>query len=214
VTTSILGPNALTTVATAADAISGANATTHQTKLERMINVASDAIEGYCGRLFGRNTGYVETLAPPGGECLILALTPLVSITSAVLDGTALSGHAIEDAAKGFVHLDGGWGGEDYEDEAEGSVTLATIPGTARRVLVVTYSGGYVLPKDATAGPPAVVRTLPYELEHACVQVVAALWRNEGGIPPSEVNAAIGRGFGGIIPDAVIPILAGYRRAS
>jgi hypothetical protein len=219
---SILSSSALTTATVAAAQISGANATTDQALLERLINAASAAIEAYCCRKFAKTTGYVETLELPAGSHLLLSLLPVASISTIKIDGDTITGYTLDDASAGIVHLDGGWYRDDYSDIIEYGIDKSESPsgavlfGTTRRVCVATYTGGYVLPKDVSAGPPAVVQTLPDDLEQACVMTVASLWRRRGSdVAAAEyngTNTAMGRGRGGIIPDAVASQLDAYRR--
>jgi hypothetical protein len=57
-----LASNALTTLATVKDEL-GISDTSQDDRLGRLINVVSDAIEHYCGRLF-QKTSRIETIAP------------------------------------------------------------------------------------------------------------------------------------------------------
>ena len=227
--TSILASSALTTYAAAKSRINaqgggGAQIVddTHQNEVERLINAVSDAVVKYCGREF-RKVSRVERHAPPDGERLVLDVTPVASTPAptATIDSVAATVE-IEDANRGYLRCDAGWGGEDYKDTHAGAVTLSTKPGSAERVVLVTYTGGYVTPSDevaASAGPPvveAVLRTLPWDLEEAVIVAVSILWKWRLGGYANDVlpdrNTAIGRGMGGILPDVVLPMLDTYRR--
>jgi hypothetical protein len=155
---SILASNALTTYAAAKARINSVGAqlvdADHQAEVERIINALSQAVEHYCDRplcLASR----VELHSPPRGERLILDCAPVASVTSVLLDGTAVEDSEIEDAARGYLSRSGGWSGQAFESAAPGavSVTLATVPRSAPRVLSVTYSAGYVSPTQAAADP-------------------------------------------------------------
>jgi hypothetical protein len=123
----------------------------HQAEVERLINVVSGGIERYCERPF-RKEARTERHAPPSGYVLCLDAFP-VSATpapTATIDGVAAT-VAIEDSERGMLRCDEGWGAGDYEDSMSGSVSLDTRPDTAERCALVTYTGGYVLPGDASA---------------------------------------------------------------
>jgi hypothetical protein len=204
--------NALTTSATAIAEISGSSGST--STIERLINVASEAIATYCGREFQLKSR-AEYHVPPHGERLLLKNFPVVTSSPGAaitvsLDGTSITDFTLEDADTGILRLVGGWGGTSYDLAVDGSVAGAYQYGSGRRVLLVTYYGGYVLPNDTGT------RTLPYELEQACIDTVASLWRRRGvdlsGGSFDGSNDAIGRGLGGIIPGPLLPTLNRYMR--
>ena len=258
-----------------------------------------------------------ELHAPPRGCRLILGAPVIASVSAVTLDGQAVTDYVVEDAAQGWLWRDGGWGGETYELPAYGSVSGANIPGTAQRVLSVTYLAGYVTPSQAAASPTggatlstregsgagsvtgtagssatgtlavycepdgenwngtinwngvlgyswsgeptetlttgidlgsvdvallgltwtlstapgvaplteswaivptvaAPTRTLPWDVEEAVLDSVAACWRvrNAGNAQDasSERNTSIGRGIGGLLTDRALDMLAAYRR--
>lgn len=188
----------------------------HNDQLRRYINIASEAIERFCDRRFRRET-VVEKVGFPGGQLLLLERTPLVSISSIVVDGAALpeDSYSIQSAEQGSVYRESGWPWSAAVQDAAGPYQL---PGTERRLATVTYVGGYVLPNDVGA------RTLPFDVEQACVETVVALYRGAGrdkGIAAESVggaavtyagrNPASGKA-GSLIPDAALVLLENYRR--
>lgn len=203
---SILTNCALTTWATIKTELGLADA--DQTNAERLINVASTAIEGYCGRHFDKATVTSEIYVATGMQRLILERTPIVSISSITDDGTAIaaSDYAIEDAALGFVWSDVGWATED--EIILGSVSRREIPGSSERLLKVTYIGGYVTPNLTGT------RDLPYDIEQACIETVCSLWRRRG--VDNRAAAFDGQAapvaVWGMIPGSAIPVLNRYRR--
>lgn len=205
-----LPANALTTVAAIQAAATNANGAGNTAAIERLIAVASDAIERYCGRSFGKSQR-TEIHAPPLGERLIVEATPIdaQAAITATLAGSALSGIEVEDARLGFLFLRGGWGGAAYERAVPGSCVGACVAGSARRVLAVTYTGGYALPSAQTP-------TLPADIEQACVDTVISLWRKRGADLSAPIfdgaNEAIGRAMGGLIPGPVLPTLKRFMR--
>ena len=184
-----------------------------QTACERLINVASDAIEKYCGRKLYRHSA-AERLAPSGRNRLVLNRRPLVSVESVAIDGDAFTDYEIEDYALAYLWRDGKWqtdapsaDGLSYDEEGGGS----------QRTIVVTYTAGYVTPQqdDPDATPDPVVRDLPYDLEQAAIETVASMWRRRGvdrqSLAFAESNRFLGRNVGGVIPDSVLPMLEKYR---
>lgn len=154
--TSILASEVLTTYAEAKARLNAIGTAivdgTDQAAVERLVNAVSDAVVGYCGRGFAL-VSRTERYQPPRGELLQLAARPISSVTSVSLDGTAVTDYEVADADQGLLYRAGGWSGELYEDACYGSVTGATVPGSARPVLSVVYSGGYVTPSQAAASP-------------------------------------------------------------
>jgi hypothetical protein len=211
-----LASNALTTTATLADELGITPAAGDVARLERYINQASEAIERFLGRKLQKTTR-TEKLAPSGTLRLVLANTPLSSITSIVEDGTTVDSddYAIEDAEAGIVVADEVWGSNDLVH----GIAQDAVRGTGKRDIVVTYIGGYVLPNDGGT------RDLPHDIEAACLITAASLYRARGAdrriaseavgdasVTYGGVNTAIGRGAGGIIPDEAAVLLQAYRR--
>lgn len=221
--------NALTTVATLAAELgiaTPAASSAAEADLERRIAVASSAIEKYCGRTFARAT-VTEQVPGYGTQNLRLSRAPVLSVTSVELDGEPVP---VEDyrtpsgtsAQAGFLErAKGTWEWTALESKSPAPEPLA---GTERPLYEVVYVGGYVLPKDEVL--PGTPRTLPYEVEEACLATCVAIYRAKGRdksiisesvlsasvtYAGSTANTAIGRGAGGIIPDDVLPLLAPYR---
>jgi hypothetical protein len=176
-----LPENALTTVAAVCAELSLPAPTTgsaDEADLEGRIAAASDAIEGYCGREFGKVVDFVESVAGHGTDVLMLSRLPLLSVSSVSLDGEAVP---VADYEPSPSPADGRIGALRRSPIAEElwcwTARLRPGPsydkqaGTERRAYTVTYTAGYVLPKDATADSP---RTLPYDVERACILTVVA----------------------------------------
>jgi len=162
---------ALTTLAAiTADLGLGADASTHT--VQQMIARASRAISGYLGRPLARQT-VVETFRDvEGWRMLLLSHAPVASIASVVVDGATLAP-------------------SDYElaGDARQLHRLAddlTTDWTAAKI-VVTYTGGYILP-----GQPGA--TLPPDIEWACIMTVAADWHMRGRDPTLRSETVDGIG--------------------
>jgi hypothetical protein len=223
--------NALTTIARVCRELGisvPASSSDDEVDLEQMIAQASDACEAYCDRTFLKAT-VTEKVRGYGSPTLRLSRYPLVSITSVSLSGSTIAASSdtwsatpeTEDAKQGVLrHLSANW--EWTADVDAGAAAPEQRAGTERPLYTVVYVGGYVLP----SGSP---RTLPYDIERACLLTAVALYRNEGRnqdivsesvmsasrtYAGSTVNTGIGRGAGGIIPDNALPLLEKYKRWS
>jgi hypothetical protein len=206
----------LTTVAEAAGAI-GVGAA--DPKLPRLIASASEAIRRYIGRpRLHYGAAIVEKLAGYAGQArllgtvrLYLGTVPIVSVASVVLpDGTSLapSDYVIEDPVAGILYRREGW--------PFTGVDTGGVFHSEEKSIVVTYAGGWVTPA-AESG----TRTLPYDLEHACLLTVVSMYRSEPR-DMSITSESLGdysvsydkpdASGGGLLPAAVQALLATYRR--
>jgi hypothetical protein len=145
-----LKSNALTTLAACKSAW-GIDVTTYDDLIIRAINSASDRIERYCSRHFGYTQVVDEAHAGKGGKYLTLDRTPLISITEITHDGITIdsSNYEINDAAAGLIaSVYGGW---MWDCDNIANIGRDPFPGSERKLYAVSYTGGYVLPKDAVA---------------------------------------------------------------
>lgn len=212
----------LTLVATAAEAL---GVSPSDPKLPRLIGAASEAIASYIGRRLHYGGSLVERLAGYVDQVrLYLGVTPVLSVAQVVLP----NGSVLTEAAGDFALEDGTTLYRAASWPFTGLVRAGLLydspaVGTEKRGIVATYAGGWVTPAQAAtpawAGP---ARSLPYELEEACLQVVAALSAKQGldqtisseslgaySVSYRQPNTITG---GGLIPDAVMPTLDRYRR--
>lgn len=193
-------------------------------KLPRYIAAASAAIRGYlCRSQLHYSAANVETLQGFGRVRLILGLTPVVSITSIEIDDSEIDEeeYSLEDAALGLVYRQAGW---PFTGLVRGALTHQDVdPGTEEKVITATYAGGWVTPYQAASGGWAgPARSLPFEIEEACIQTAVSLYRRSG-IDQAIASESLGdysvsyrasgpTSTGGIIPDSVLPQLDAYRR--
>ena len=131
--------------------------------LQRLIRRVSSQIVDACGQALARET-VRETLPGTDTERLMLARTPIVSVTTVTIDGRTVTDYTIEDAAAGFLARENGWPRSGY---AITSLANDSVAGTARGTIVVTYVAGYVLEAFSTGTP-----TLPGVLEAAAMAMV------------------------------------------
>lgn len=166
-----LASNALTTLDTVKIELGiDLGVTTYDDYLKRKINVASQAIEDYCNRVFG-TAEVTETFRAEGQLAFVVARCPITAIDSITFDDVEIDddNYEIEDAAAGVIRLL--YGAADVSMQAR-TVTADRMAGTARKLYSVTYTGGYVLPAGSS--------TLPAVIDEACVQQVVTEYRQRG----------------------------------
>jgi hypothetical protein len=225
-----LNAHALTTVAIARGHLGLADTAATTTKLERLINAASEAIEKHCSRHFERSataSPIVETVAGRGGNKILLKRTPIVSITSIEIlsdsDGTVTDTYVsttyrIEDANVGTVFRSAGF---PWSPQIAENISGSGLPGTESKCIRVTYHGGYITPAQEAAIPTYGTRDLPASIEEACLIAVASLYRRDGQdrTAPSQgvgegptVNFETKSGPAAVIPEAALALINPYRR--
>lgn len=208
----LAGTNALTTLADVKAALS-ISSSSEDTLLESLILAGSSAIESYCARAFKKETDKSESLESWGTPTLFPSLTPISALTSVTYNGDTTYDVTRMMFDRGFIEwLDGRF--PDSSLYQEGTVDPSLQAGTQRRLMVVVYTGGYVLPND---GSP----TLPADLQLAATRLAAHLYRS---IQRDESVAAEAVGDASIqfatvadvvsaFPVTVRMLLAKYKRA-
>jgi hypothetical protein len=159
----------------------GISGSSEDTKLERYIHVATDAIEKYCRRTFSRDTAIVEKVAGFGTEKLRVARAPINSITSITYDGTTVDSddYKIHNANAGLIFRSGGWW---WDAHLTPSAARRPLPGSEDKLYTVTYDGGwYTQPQDDADG--AVTRNLPYDIEEAAIELVRVIYLSKNRDP-------------------------------
>lgn len=170
-----LSENCLTTLSAVKDELRIAqDDTSYDSVLERYIESVSASFETLCDRKFHYGADIVEKVAGYGTTLVVLSRRPVLSVASVVVDGSPVTDYTVHDVEAGLLHRASGW---PWTASTQASVTYHQVPGTEERSIVVTYTGGYVTPVQATAQLP---RTLPYDLEQLCIDGVVALFRDRG----------------------------------
>lgn len=182
-----LSPKALTRVETVRDLV-GATAAQNN-RITRLINAVSDAMTREAGRLFHFQADIVESVSGFGGFRLLVSRRPLLLISS--IDVLDVEGNVVStfddttykilgDGGAGIIHSDVRW----LDSAMMGAGIVPKIEaGTERDNVQVTYDGGWVTPEQEalTANDPQpLVRSLPEELEEACLASVTNLWTRSG----------------------------------
>lgn len=174
---SILTPVTPATVTALTDLASvqaelGLSGTAEAGYLRGQIAQASAAISSWCGRVFAAET--VREVWRPDRcvESMSLARFPVTSLGSVAEDGTTLSS-------------------TDYELDAESGMLwrLSADERTTWRArkITVQYTGGYILPDQSN-------RTLPQDVQRACILMVTAAYLAKGRDPMLRSEGAQGIG--------------------
>lgn len=186
---SILAAHALTTLAAVNAELSlTADGGAVDNMIERFINGASERITKWCGREFIRTDSIEEKVKGKGTNVIRLSRRPILAIDSIVISDSTVDAddYFIEDADAGKVYRAAGW--PNTAQRAPG-ISQPLVPGTEdASQIVVTYDGGYITPAQAaTAGAwvtaglfAGQARTLPWDIEDACIRLVASRWRKRG----------------------------------
>lgn len=172
-----LTSDALTLLATVKIEL-GIAADTYDDALKRMINAVSRRIRSYCDRIFYYEADIEESVPGYGDTLLRMSRFPILSIDSIAYDGTAIDSDtyssADKNAAAGLIYSEYGW---VWTAKSLNSVMGDWVPGTEEDLYTVTYTAGFVTPAQETG---ELVRTLPWDLEDACIQAVASRWAGMG----------------------------------
>lgn len=136
------------------------------TVVELLINKASAWIERQIGRHLGRRA-YKQWYDADGQQELVLEEYPIISVEYVRQDGRLVDPRSYDysqTAGIGVIYRDEGWLKAGYR---RGLAYDIVAP---KRVIEVSYTAGYVLPKDATEDDP---QTLPADLEGLLWEVVS-----------------------------------------
>lgn len=216
-TSSILAASSLTTLdAVKADLAIGTLDTSNDAVLERIINAASEAAAKYCGRKLHYEAVTSERVKGFATTRLMLRRTPVAAVTSIVIDGETVDAttYYVEDADVGFVYRASGW--DWTAPYRSGLAAPDKSAGDEEGLFLVTYTGGWVTPVQNGTGSPALVRSLPYDIEEAIIMAVAAEWRRRGkrqGLDTETEDQAQAVWGGNLLPSASIAVLKRYRRS-
>ena len=165
-----LAANALTTLETVKEML-GIPAEESDPQVDnvliRLINAASAWVETMTERKLGKND-YRQKCRGTGSQELVLKHYPIVSVQSVteIGSGKVLPPQSYDFDEKGDIgvlYREEGWPYRGYPGGLSGDYLAP------QRYLLVEYTAGYVLPKDATADSPC---TLPADLESLVWEMV------------------------------------------
>lgn len=202
----------------------GTTSTANDDLLSSAIDQASAAIETYVGYPLSRAV-YQETVAGYGNLKLLLSRTPIRAIDSITYQGMLVPSTGYEiDAQAGIVHRDQGW---PWTAGVEWDLESRVVAKSERPAFTAIYEAGYLL--GAGAGAPYLLnggRTLPYDLEKACLDTAKTLYLNRAMDPTISSrrigdlsityrgggNQALSQSPSSLLPDEVAGSLHRYRR--
>lgn len=142
------------------------------TLLSRTIIGVSKSLVRKLGRGFARET-VTETVKGYGTTQLLLSRSPIVSVTSILLDGvTPILDYVIEDAEASILYRRAGWNWGVINGFM--GVGFNPVPNSEESNFTVEYEAGYILPSWST--PPAV--DLPEDVEDLALDYMHFLYRN------------------------------------
>ncbi|WP_313559725.1 hypothetical protein [Ruminiclostridium cellobioparum] len=156
-----LASNALTTAAAVKSNLNGCLIDINDDLINQKINEVSQFIETYTGRKFN-NEIREEKLAGTGSDTLPLRHYPAGEVLSVLVEGNEID----------IRELD-----TENNNEAGTAVLFRELgwPASDRRNILVKYESGYILPRDQSEERP---RTLPYDLEGACIDLTTMKYLN------------------------------------
>jgi hypothetical protein len=200
-----LAENALTTLETAKEYL-GLVDDNRDNEVERLINAASQMIENYCGRklYYGEVT---ETVYGSGTPVILLSRYPVVDISEVGYYNNVLPVSEYDLVDGDLVVANTG----AYGLWQRGSYRTPFA-------YTVSYFGGYVTPQQALGdaasdSPVGLTRTLPYDIEEACLQLVATLESRQaaGAVTDYRVGQVAERYASTPIPTPTTLVLEPYR---
>ena len=181
--------------------------------VERLINVASDRIENITCRSLTFEAGAVETVKGLGGVHLFIDRAPLLVINSITFnagDPIDLADIKIDVPESGRIFRSVGW---NWTAQLIRGVIWEPLPDTENPQYVINYDGGYVTPQQSKGAGPT--RTLPFDLEDACIQLVLGRLNRKGDDMNIKAQSMAGYSVSygsGDVPDSVMSILNRYKR--
>lgn len=190
--------------------------------VQRRIAEASDYIRTYCGRSFAREE-VEESLGAVGAPRIFLSLTPIIEITEVLFRDSPVTDYIIEDAQSGKLFREAGWTSTEmlWGGSISPHISPYQVPDWK-----FTYTGGFVLPgwagKDPLPGGNGSdgldQRTLPYDIERACLDVIKAV-TNQAQVDSNVTRYRVGdtdvsfTREGGVLTPSTRAILDYHRRA-
>ena len=177
----VLADNALTTLATVEEelgiTVGGGIADDY---LNRMINVYSDFIESSLFRKLKRTAVTDEKVAGYATRYLMVERYPVdtgetttVKYNDDTIDSTQWEWDNDGEGGRLF-NLAGVW---YWGAGVANNIARDPVPGTERKRYKVSYTGGYIMPKDWN-GTDAF--RLPWDIEQLCIEMVATAYRHKG----------------------------------
>lgn len=179
--------------------------------LTRLIHSVSDAIRRFCDREFYYQADIVENYAGYGDPFLVLDRSPLLSIASIAYAGAIIDliEYQVHNKEAGILYRRNGW---IWTAQHQSNITQDKRSGTEEKLYQVTYTAGYVTP-DQAANNPLLTRTLPYDLEDACIEIIAIRYNMRGSSHlQRETVGPLTSVFVDGLPKLIMDVLLSYKR--
>lgn len=207
-----LTSDALVTLSDVKDEL-GISVSTYDDTIKRMINAMSRRIRTYCGRILYFDEDIVEKVAGYGDSLLRLSRKPIVSVTSVTYDDAEVSSddYTIRNS-QGMLYRSTGWA---WTAQLMSNSVADPLPGTEQQSFEVTYDAGWVT-QPQVDGDGSLTKTLPEDLEDACLLAVVTRYRGQGQdmrikSEKSLEYSVIYAGNGELLTPAVKEMLGPYR---
>lgn len=147
------------------------------TELQDIITEVSQTVVDRCGRVFAQET-VTETLQGTNDLRLVLARTPVMAIASVAISGQVLlsTDYFLENADAGILYRTIGW---MAFRSSVAPISLDVLAGTGEPNIVVTYTGGFILPTfDAIdTATPLIGPRLPGSVSRAALELAKVQWQ-------------------------------------
>lgn len=125
---------------------------TQDVLLDRYIDEASDIIQKCIRKVLAKQT-YDETVAGYGSNILMLSNTPIVSVTSILINGSPVTDYSVEDAYAGLLYRKVGW---EWTAAIGWDIGSFYRPDSEEPLFTVRYVAGFVVPEEASSDLPLV----------------------------------------------------------
>jgi hypothetical protein len=150
--TTIAAKRALTTKGHVKDEL-GLSGSTYDDLLDALIDKASAAIESYCNRIFARQV-YSETCPGFGDTELQLSRSPVITVSSVLEDGTAITDYSLGDKSQSFLYRENGWSWTSQyflglSGRQQWPMFGTPAPRRLEPTYTVAYTAGYILPSQS-----------------------------------------------------------------
>ncbi len=183
-------------------------------RFTQLINEASDFISRYCGKTFGEER-IKEKIGAHGLPEILLDRTPITTVHTITFNGSLVAAdeYEISNREAGILWREAGWTTTEMD---WGGIAAAKSP-YLNPLWLFEYTGGYKLPSWGD-DPINEDRTLPYDLERACLDIISSL-HNGAKIDPNIKRYKVGETDvswdreGGILTQRITSVLDFHRRA-
>lgn len=170
--------------------------------IDALIPEASRIVVDYCDRVF-ISERVKESFAGNNSRKALLSRTPITAIHGFEVDGEAQTDSPEIDAPDaGVIWYDSGFPGPTR-------INVSVRPEIrGQRIYAVEYTGGYVLAEGST-------RTLPFSIEHACIEIVKLAYASacrDPAVSSQTVGGFVSEVYQTGFPARVRAILDPWRR--